>query len=209
MMMAGTQRGSSKSASMDETLSSARERVSARAAESQLASAMLHRREDHSFAPAAQVSGIKDTELARRLLMRARAIEADSSTFQVHSRDIHKIVARTDESVPGFAKPLVADFRALALHMPACLGEYIHADDVMRFTLGTRLVASDLDGFANMSIAELSGLLSRSSDTKTKRGVAAREARAAKRAKPAEDGDSKEPEGSGDLGDGGDETLAY
>ena len=52
------------------------------------------------------------TRRARRLLMRVRACSDDGVTFHVHSREVHKVVSKSDEErVTHFVKPRVADFR--------------------------------------------------------------------------------------------------
>ena len=185
----------SRFASMDETLHCSRARAATRAADEQAATAQAQRGEDRCFMPPAQLSGIKDTDLARRLLLRAKVFDEDSSTYQVHAKEIHKVVNRADDELAALTKPLVADFRALALHMPESLGEFVREDDVMRFSLGPKLVSVDLEAFAKINATELRGVLSRGVEAKSKRGVAGREAKA-KRQKPP-------------VGGAGDDTLPY
>ncbi|CAE7248230.1 unnamed protein product [Symbiodinium sp. CCMP2592] len=82
---------------------------------------------DRSWDPQAQHSGILDTELLRRLLMKAEK-DSDTGPYIVKSRAIYNVARQKDK----LAKPLaVSDFRSLARAVPTTLGSYDESKDCL------------------------------------------------------------------------------
>ena len=86
---------------------------------------------DKSWDPQAQHSGILDTELLRRLLMKAEK-DTDTGPYIVKSRAIYNVARQKDKLAKSLA---VSDFRSLAKAVPTALGSYDESKDCLVLAL--------------------------------------------------------------------------
>ena len=159
-----------------------------------------NRKPDFSFPERAQQSDLKDSDFARRLLLRAKPVQGCVNQFQTPARMVCQIVNAKDAREMT-AKPTLADARRIMGAIPEALGKFDEENDVLGVTVPPQGSATEpwskaLAEYANITADDLRHHLDTRAACPSKHGTAGREAHmAAKR--PRIDGAGAEEETAG------------
>ena len=139
---------------------------------------------DFNFEPkCVDLDGVMDSDMARRLLMRLKASDADPQEYVVHKNEIFKVLS-TPERQTGL-KFSIVHFKAIARRCPKELGFW--SDDTLAVKFpddaetDDKVIACEtaLEGFANVKMQKLRSEINIKASEK--RGAAGRESRAKKK----------------------------
>ena len=113
---------------------------------------------DMDFEPAAQATGIKDMEFARRLLFKGKPQKDAEADYEVPVGVVHRLLS--DKELQTKVKPTVHDFRHVSKAIPSILGKYDTTQDALIFHVPRPEEVSQeyeeaLESFANLKHVRL------------------------------------------------------